>query len=242
MTIFNVDYISKYISLFLFQTTFCSLGIYFMIKQMIVYNFLSILIILFYIFYFIEQISLLSMIVIYIKNYKKSFDDSSELIAWKRKYLSYNFYVISFIFESILHFIIGILFIAKNNDIGINKNILIMVFFEFGYFKFILLCFYLIYLVRNRYSIKNFEEDTSVILIVIDIDNQKGKYIGTIPKIKLDKIPNYECSICLTNNTNNDWCNLPCDHSLHSECAKKWISLKNTCPLCRYEVFELPKL
>nr|CAD2184435.1 unnamed protein product [Meloidogyne enterolobii] len=41
------------------------------------------------------------------------------------------------------------------------------------------------------------------------------------------------CSICTKALTSNNTYNIPCDHVFHKECITKWISLEESCPICR---------
>eukprot|EP00347_Sterkiella_histriomuscorum_P004125 403361658 len=63
---------------------------------------------------------------------------------------------------------------------------------------------------------------------------EKQKY-----KMDLDDIEQIEeCAICLNKfESNEDIVLLKCDkrHSFHPDCAKEWIKIKATCPLCRQE-------
>lgn len=46
-----------------------------------------------------------------------------------------------------------------------------------------------------------------------------------------------ECLICISAFEENDTIlRLPCQHTYHEECAKKWLQLQKTCPACRMEV------
>ena len=46
-----------------------------------------------------------------------------------------------------------------------------------------------------------------------------------------------ECLICISAFEENDTIlRLPCQHTYHEECAKKWLNLQKTCPACRMEV------
>ena len=46
-----------------------------------------------------------------------------------------------------------------------------------------------------------------------------------------------QCSICLTNYQENDLLKLlPCTHRFHSNCIDPWLSLNNSCPVCRSSV------
>lgn len=52
-----------------------------------------------------------------------------------------------------------------------------------------------------------------------------------------DKMENKECFICLSDYKNEDTLiNLQCHHYSHSECMEKWLSITNTCPICRKTV------
>ena len=48
------------------------------------------------------------------------------------------------------------------------------------------------------------------------------------------------CSICLNDlkvNSNKKYikCNM-CDEEFHDKCLTKWLTIKNTCPVCRQEI------
>jgi hypothetical protein len=46
-----------------------------------------------------------------------------------------------------------------------------------------------------------------------------------------------ECTICLSDNTNNDLAELPCGHTFHSNCITQWfLRDKTTCPNCRRNI------
>ena len=42
-----------------------------------------------------------------------------------------------------------------------------------------------------------------------------------------------DCSICLEKILNDDKHITSCNHSFHEECMARWMSLNNSCPLCR---------
>ncbi|OQR92327.1 hypothetical protein ACHHYP_03827 [Achlya hypogyna] len=47
------------------------------------------------------------------------------------------------------------------------------------------------------------------------------------------------CSICMTDESVEVTVfQLPCGHSFHERCIVRWLELKQTCPLCRYEAYE----
>jgi hypothetical protein len=44
-----------------------------------------------------------------------------------------------------------------------------------------------------------------------------------------------ECSICMSDENDNDKGTLPCGHTFHNHCITQWfLSSKNTCPNCRH--------
>ena len=46
---------------------------------------------------------------------------------------------------------------------------------------------------------------------------------------------NIECTICLSNDSDIEWVKLNCNHMFHRECISEWLSINNTCPICREE-------
>ena len=58
--------------------------------------------------------------------------------------------------------------------------------------------------------------------------------------MKIDTINLYndnddECPICLEILNKKDIKMMACSHKFHNKCIKKWVAIKNMCPLCRYE-------
>ena len=50
---------------------------------------------------------------------------------------------------------------------------------------------------------------------------------------------NDECTICLSNDLDNEWVKLNCQHIFHRTCISEWLSINNTCPICREEHINL---
>ena len=50
-----------------------------------------------------------------------------------------------------------------------------------------------------------------------------------------NKLKPIDCSICYTEITKKDRCELKCEHIFHRLCINKWSdsNLNNTCPMCR---------
>ena len=46
---------------------------------------------------------------------------------------------------------------------------------------------------------------------------------------------NNECTICLSNDPDHDWVQISCNHMFHRNCIAEWLSINNTCPICREE-------
>ena len=81
-------------------------------------------------------------------------------------------------------------------------------------------------------------------------DNLNGESIleennfnaDNIPDITLEDVnelnnENKICLICLEEYKNNDLIKkLTCNHFFHSECLKKWLSIKAICPTCRNDL------
>lgn len=64
------------------------------------------------------------------------------------------------------------------------------------------------------------------------IENLKVNKIKDISKFKEEK-----CIICLENfQINDSYILLQCIHFFHDDCIKKWILIKNRCPICNYEI------
>lgn len=62
------------------------------------------------------------------------------------------------------------------------------------------------------------------------------KKIDSIPTATRKKISEYDdiCPICHQNMSSAKI--TPCGHLYHSECLQKWINLKDSCPLCSYQL------
>lgn len=49
------------------------------------------------------------------------------------------------------------------------------------------------------------------------------------------------CAICMTTERcccdDDAWTTLDCDHRFHTACIRRWLFVRNTCPMCRGRVF-----
>lgn len=53
----------------------------------------------------------------------------------------------------------------------------------------------------------------------------------------LETIPS-TCAICIVDfDMEKDLTELPCGNWFHRDCVVQWLAMKNTCPLCRHELF-----
>jgi len=66
------------------------------------------------------------------------------------------------------------------------------------------------------------------------------KELERLKRIKISKdhiALNLECSVCKEKFQIREQCDLlPCKHFFHQDCIRPWLSLHNTCPICRYEL------
>ena len=81
--------------------------------------------------------------------------------------------------------------------------------------------------------------DDDIIGNGINEENIKSYPISKIKDInKLDE-EKRKCLICLEYFKNNDdSIGLPCIHIFHSECIKKWMRQRNSCPICKSKIIE----
>lgn len=76
----------------------------------------------------------------------------------------------------------------------------------------------------------------------IQINSNNNTIIDNLPVNELDDVNNLEdskksCIICMDNFKKGDnIISLPCIHIFHSMCIKRWLSKKNTCPICKYAI------
>uniref|UniRef100_A0A1J3I0Q2 RING-type E3 ubiquitin transferase n=1 Tax=Noccaea caerulescens TaxID=107243 RepID=A0A1J3I0Q2_NOCCA len=64
-------------------------------------------------------------------------------------------------------------------------------------------------------------------------------FVKNLPMVRLE-VGNDEsevCAVCKDEmNVGNKAAQLPCNHKYHSECIVPWLRVRNTCPVCRYEL------
>ncbi len=54
----------------------------------------------------------------------------------------------------------------------------------------------------------------------------------------LSKYNDHSCAVCLEDfYTSDPVTKLECEHVFHQRCCREWVERKNTCPLCRKDVF-----
>lgn len=61
----------------------------------------------------------------------------------------------------------------------------------------------------------------------------KDEYLK-FKEISIKNIKNYKCLICLDNESKDNYIKIiKCDHIYHKKCLIDWLTISNTCPLCR---------
>ena len=70
--------------------------------------------------------------------------------------------------------------------------------------------------------------------------------VNNLEKVKIDeenlkilrKNSNFEnCSVCKDDfELEQQIVNLPCKHSFHEDCLSPWLTERNSCPTCRFEL------
>ncbi|CAA7026990.1 unnamed protein product [Microthlaspi erraticum] len=64
-------------------------------------------------------------------------------------------------------------------------------------------------------------------------------FVKNLPMVRLE-VGNGESEICAVckdeMSIGNEAAQLPCNHKYHSECIVPWLRVRNTCPVCRYEL------
>eukprot|EP00002_Diphylleia_rotans_P015785 TRINITY_DN3057_c0_g1_i10.p1 TRINITY_DN3057_c0_g1~~TRINITY_DN3057_c0_g1_i10.p1 ORF type:complete len:127 (+),score=11.39 TRINITY_DN3057_c0_g1_i10:857-1237(+) len=79
-------------------------------------------------------------------------------------------------------------------------------------------------------------------LLALDRRNvQRGVSAEAMSKLKTTtgtpKDTQTQCQICFDNfSVGTKVTTLPCEHSYHYDCIKKWFESHRTCPICRFEV------
>ena len=78
------------------------------------------------------------------------------------------------------------------------------------------------------------------IYLIFHIDNESDN-VQIRSLITLKNIPKLDedCPICYENNNEKNWVELPCRHKFHNECILEWLKIKNICPVCRQEFYNL---
>lgn len=51
----------------------------------------------------------------------------------------------------------------------------------------------------------------------------------------------HECSVCFDTIDPCDIYKSSCGHGFHNSCITQWLASKNTCPICRYQIYEAPE-
>ena len=86
------------------------------------------------------------------------------------------------------------------------------------------------------------------LIMQFDLSNLHGnppasqRVLDNLEKIKIDeknidKFKDITCNVCLNNLAINDEITiLECKHEFHLNCILEWLKIRNTCPVCRFEM------
>ncbi len=62
--------------------------------------------------------------------------------------------------------------------------------------------------------------------------------INELPVACFQAVAPADCAICITAFRGQEQVScLPCDHQYHPSCIREWLSIRNSCPLCKTKVF-----
>jgi len=73
--------------------------------------------------------------------------------------------------------------------------------------------------------------------------NTPSNIINSLERFEINEsnfIESNHCSICYEP-LNNVCVKLRCEHSFHEHCITNWLNRRNTCPLCRHPVYDVPQ-
>lgn len=91
-------------------------------------------------------------------------------------------------------------------------------------------------------DIRNYVPDYAIDEVVLGLmesdENKRRRPFSDIRKLRV--VPSYtdgECSICLSQYAKGErGYEFRCKHFFHRKCARRWLTLQNTCPNCRLEL------
>ncbi|AED91256.1 putative transcription factor C2H2 family [Arabidopsis thaliana] len=86
-----------------------------------------------------------------------------------------------------------------------------------------------------------FEQFADAEVSVIGLPPTSKSFLNNLPVVLLegenDDDGGLVCAVCKDEmNIGNKAVQLPCNHKYHSECIVPWLKVRNTCPVCRYEL------
>lgn len=127
-----------------------------------------------------------------------------------------------------------------NNCKKINKNILKIITKLFDKTYDIIIVFKdleNISFMHHLYNIKKLVDDLILdfyeAINLLEKTPLKNEYLK-IKEISIKNMNNYKCLICLDSKSEDDYTKIvKCDHIYHKKCLINWLTISNTCPLCR---------
>lgn len=86
-----------------------------------------------------------------------------------------------------------------------------------------------------------FEQFADAEISVIGLPPTSKSFLKSLPMVRIgvenDDDDGVVCAVCKDEmNIGNEAVQLPCNHKYHSECIVPWLKVRNTCPVCRYEL------
>ena len=119
-----------------------------------------------------------------------------------------------------------------NTLCDIGKNVLMIHIFAIFVIYYIIIIILLIAL----WFIYYYDDDVQSNSQEYNDSSLREISITLLPPISLNTISNEECCICMDNENTQQMTVLPCRHAFHIACIRRWLILKNTCPVCRVVV------
>ena len=161
----------------------------------------------------------ISLYILY-KNIGKTFLNVMDFQVWKYEQIFFIFKKVVLLLDVILSIISSLFCLNIYNKIGYIQKIFLVSYLT----KSICFIIYSIIVEPNN------------IYIIINIDKMTNNAKINLKNIdKLDE----DCPICYENNKDKKWAELPCSHKFHNECILEWLKIKNLCPFCRQEFYNL---
>lgn len=105
----------------------------------------------------------------------------------------------------------------------------------------------LIQMINTNQNANDYEYFSNLPNVPVPIKEEVLGKIKTIKYSDIDKKStesrNVQCSVCLCDFESDDLVkHLRCDHIYHNDCISEWFKTKSTCPVCKLDLNEKPRL